>query len=217
MMSAAARCGVVGRACASSCSARHSPRLRAPTPGRVEVLQVLQRDGKLLGLDFEFRRQHVRRDFRQVLVEVAVVVERIDEQATSRGRARGASSVPAARAGVRAAMAARLRPAGIALVGVLARACRGPKSRFEAVRRRSSRCGSSLGGLRRRCRAAPRRPRPAVSRGGRAVAPSSGAAVVLALEQGVVLQELLDLLVESSVDSCSSRIDCCSCGVSVRC
>ena len=46
----------------------------------------------------------------------------------------------------------------------------------------------------------------------------SVAVLVLTFEQGILEQELLKLLVQfKRIDSCNSRIDCCSCGVSARC
>ena len=50
----ASRCGV-SAAASASCRARHSARLRAPTPGRFEVLQVLQRDLQVVAVDLQFR------------------------------------------------------------------------------------------------------------------------------------------------------------------
>jgi hypothetical protein len=47
--------------------------------GRVEILQVLQRDLQLVEVDLQLRRQHLGQ-FLQALRQVAVVVERLDQQ-----------------------------------------------------------------------------------------------------------------------------------------
>ncbi len=46
--------------------------------GRIQVLQVLERDREIVGLDPELRRQHLR-DLLERLRQVAVLVERVDE------------------------------------------------------------------------------------------------------------------------------------------
>lgn len=54
--------------------------MRAPTPGGVEALHVLEGDGQVVGLDFQFGRQQGAQ-LGQVLGHEAVVVEVVDQEA----------------------------------------------------------------------------------------------------------------------------------------
>ena len=210
----ALRCGVVAGS-AFSCSARHSPRRARADAGGLEVLQVPQRDRQLLELDARARRQQ-RGDLLEVL-----------RAGSRRRRARRSAASTSMRSRSRKLVSESCAQQVIAQRGRSAASCGNCASSSSSSPPCAAPVSPPLSALTSRCRSRGVRRRSAsrsrscarlqLSAAGRRRRRRRPRAVVFALERGFPCRKRSISWLSSSVDSCSSRIDCCSCGVSVRC
>ncbi len=188
------------------------PGLRAPTPAGSRFCRCCSAIASSSGVDLQFRRQHFG-DFLQRLRQVAIVVQGVDQQADQLLVALGRDgSAKAVAAGVRAAWSVRL-----------ASACWSSSSSSSSLppcREDGRHSASRVVAPGRSASSASFPARRRILGGRRGDSAGRGAAfvAVVAFQQRIVLQSIARFPGSARAStSCSSRIDCCNCGVSVRC
>ena len=193
--------------------------------GGIEALQQSQRCLQFVRLDFGLRRADGEQVL-QALVQVAVVVKRVDQQFDQRTVARRRLGARHLREQVILQRGGGACPlARVVVVFAPAFAASAP-----VERRVASRLECGVRGFASGRRLAPFAVAVAVGAGTwrrsfvacdgaiRLHPDGKGERVVVPLEQRVVRERLLDLLVSSTVDNLERRrIDCCNWGVSARC